>query len=84
MILETVPLEEQQNIFHFTNSWEKKGEIKQALNLILRRANRRCGQLSSNTVSRIEELSLEQLEALDVKLDEIEAEEEIIVWLNER
>ncbi len=56
----------------------KKGEA----NLILKQINRRVGNISTDWVNKIQELSLEQLEDLGEALLDFTSQSDLINWFN--
>lgn len=62
---------------------EQKGRIQEALSLVLRLLVRRFGSLSPQTQSRIEALSLEQLETLAEDLLDFSDLTDLENWLNQ-
>jgi predicted transposase YdaD len=59
----------------------QEGRRREALALALRLLERRCGAISSDSHSRMEALSLEQLEALALDLLDFEDRDDLAAWL---
>jgi len=61
----------------------EEGRRREACLLTLRQLERRCGSLTSPTSSRIEALSLPQLESLALALLDFQAAEDLQTWLDQ-
>jgi predicted transposase/invertase (TIGR01784 family) len=61
---------------------ESRGRTQEALNLVLRQIKRKFPQISTETETKIRELSLEQLENLGEALLDFQSEDDLVNWLN--
>ncbi|MDJ0730853.1 MAG: DUF4351 domain-containing protein [Crocosphaera sp.] len=60
-----------------------KGRQEEAVKLILPLLNHFCGELTSNTISQVRGLSVEQLEQLGAALLDFQTEKDLKKWLDE-
>jgi len=64
-----------------TTSWEEKGIERGQRSLILRQLTRRVGQLPETILAQVNELPIEQLEALGEALLDFTNLSDLQVWL---
>ena len=63
---------------------EARGRAAEAAAFTLRLLNRRCGPLTGSTTTRIQDLPLEQLEALAEALLDFSGPADLAAWLEEK
>jgi hypothetical protein len=63
---------------------EQRGSLQEARSLVLRQLAHRFGQLPAALLAQIEQLSLEQLEALSLAWLDFQGLDELVVWLQEQ
>ena len=84
--LDTMNLQDKEQIMAITTSWEEKGIIKGRqegqIATILRQLNRKLGSIPSETASRIESLDKTQLNALTEDLLDFQSHDALHLWLN--
>jgi predicted transposase YdaD len=63
---------------------EARGRAAEAAAFTLRLLNRRCGPLTGSTTTRIQDLPLEQLEALAEALLDFSGPADLAAWMEEK
>ncbi|HEY9705805.1 MAG TPA: Rpn family recombination-promoting nuclease/putative transposase [Allocoleopsis sp.] len=76
--------DERGKLTYAEEKGEEKGRIKEAIALIKRLLKKRFGEISATTNSKIENLSLENLEQLGDDLLDFDSMENLENWLQER
>jgi hypothetical protein len=75
------PQEKKEATMEFINSFEERGMQEQALRMVQRRLERRFGPIEANIESRLSEMTIRQLEALDEATDEFKSVADITAYL---
>lgn len=76
--LETV---EQEVIMETITSWEKRGQLKGKVNLVIRLLHRKLGQLPPSLETMIQSLEIEEIEALGEALLDFNDVDDLSTWL---
>ena len=80
--LDTMNLQEREQIMQLTTSWEEKGIIKGQVATILRLLNRKLNSITPEITSRIESLDPSQLDALTEDLLDFQSLDDLNQWLD--
>ncbi len=72
---------EKEGIMEIVTSWERRASLQATRSLILRQLNRRVGQLPETVSSQIENLPIQQLEALGEALLDFTNLADLETWL---
>ena len=80
--LNTMELQEREQIMQITTSWEEEGEIKGQVATILRQLKRKFGTLESDITKRIESLKPSQLDSLTEDLLDFQSKDDLLDWLD--
>ncbi|WP_052055867.1 DUF4351 domain-containing protein [Myxosarcina sp. GI1] len=82
--LNTIELEQREQIMQITTSWQLKGRIEGQVNTVMRQLNRKLGNLPEEDVSAIQSLEPSQLELLAEELLDFQSLDDLNQWLNEQ
>ncbi|HHP7229470.1 MAG TPA: Rpn family recombination-promoting nuclease/putative transposase [Xenococcaceae cyanobacterium] len=82
--LNTMELEQQEQIMQLTTSWKEEGRLEERKSLVFRLLNRKLGELPEEDVSAIQSLEPSQLELLAEDLLDFQSLEDLESWLNEQ
>ncbi|MDB9313677.1 DUF4351 domain-containing protein [Spirulina sp. CS-785/01] len=90
--LDTIePVTTREEVMQITTSWKEEGlqeGLEQGLererNLVTRQIKRRLGELSPQLEEQIQQLSVDQIEALGEALLDFQTEEDLLNWLAEQ
>lgn len=80
--LNTMELNEKEQIMQITTSWERKGRLEERISIVLRQLNRKIGALPESITARIQSLESNQLEALTEELLDFNTLDDLTQWLN--
>ncbi|KYC40555.1 hypothetical protein WA1_25890 [Scytonema hofmannii PCC 7110] len=72
---------DKEGIMEIVTSWERRASLQATRSLIIRQLNRRVGQLSDTITSQIENLPIQQLEALGEALFDFTNLADLEIWL---
>jgi len=84
---------QQEGVMEIVTSWMEtgiqqglqqglqQGRQQEALSMIFRQLNRRCGLLTSQLQEQIQKLSVEQLEVLGEELLDFSSVDDLVMWL---
>jgi len=80
---------QQEGVMEIVTSWMEtgiqqglqQGRQQEAVSMIFRQLNRRCGLLTSKLQEQIQKLSVEQLEVLGEELLDFSSVDDLVMWL---
>jgi hypothetical protein len=85
--LATIEPRQEEQVMEIVTSWMREGiqtgKQQEAVSLIMRMLNRRCGALSPQLQERVTSLSVPQLEDLGEALLDFTGVDDLVTWLGE-